>query len=244
MQHRHVFCMRTRLALLALLLLALALSACGDPGAIDRAKAAQIEQETRDQAAERALERQAEAEAMQRTQEQYESTRAAVSFAKSFFFILIGLGLAIAAVLSLFILVWRLRQGTRALVQRAKVWGVSIPMDRKTGSYPLLLVQGHVVDPNTGKAIPMGEALDANPQLAAGSHYTRALGVATEGAVQIGQATKSPSVTDAIMTTSGAIPLSEGPLTRERQAVQDSELPGLLKAWLDQKLANREETLR
>lgn len=241
--------------LLSMALGLLVLSSCGDPKAIDRAKAEQerakarqIEIEAEATRAAGELEREIKAtqtaQDMANKQASWEATQGSVNFAKTLFFSLVGIAFALAISALLFITVMRTGQVTKALAKKAAYWSVSVPVDPETGNYPLIVLKGHVIDMNTGKVVKVGEALEANPQLAAGAMYNRALGIATQGAKAIAKSTKSAAATDAIFTSSGSIPVIGGPLEKERQAIQNSPLPDFLKNKIDQALARRENEVR
>lgn len=174
----------------------------------------------------------------------WESTRQAFNSAKNTLARALGWGLALTILLGSAIILYKGYRLLGHVNKRAEVWSLSVPLDPKTGQYPLLLLKGAVHDPNTGMVLQAGQAREALEQLAAGAHYSRALGVATQGAVAIGAKSKDVQAVEGIYAAAGGIPqIRAGPLARERETVQDSGLPDWMKRRMDDALAKKEETM-
>jgi hypothetical protein len=192
--------MKTRMNVLILLaLLVFFLSACGDQGAIDRAKADEIERQAE-------IDAQAKLANEGRKQADWEATRQGANVAKTVFFVIVGivLALALAAVLlAIGYLVWRgaIALGRAIAVyaeQRAIIKAGIIKIDKETRTFPALVAGDAVHNLKTGAVYPLGRTRGANPQLATISGQVRALGIAAQAAERIGKGTKDAQAADAL----------------------------------------------
>ncbi len=201
-----------------LLLASLLLTACGDPEAIDRAKARRIDQQTEDEAEQRAAER-------ERAQADWEDTRQAINVARQVFFLIVGISLAVVILFGLAVLVLRGWQASRGMVvfaeQRAALAATTLRLDARTLTWPALIRDGAVHNLETGEVYRLGEPKPADPQQVTGDVLIRAVGVGSRGIAQIGKRTKDVQAADAIPALAGALPLVLRPL-----APEDSRRPG------------------
>lgn len=185
--------------LILLALTCLLLSACGDQDAIDRARADEIAQ-------------QADADARAkdadeaRKQADWEATRDAVGVAKSVFFVIVGvvLALALAAVmLAIGYLVWRavvaLGRGAAVYAEkRAALAAGMVKVDPETRTFPALVAGDAIHNLETGEVFSLGRARGANSQMVAISGQVRALGVTAQAAERIGKGTGNAQAADAL----------------------------------------------
>jgi hypothetical protein len=188
------------------------LTACGDPAAIDRAKARRIDQQTEDQSEARAAQE-------ARKQADWEDTRAALNFARQVFFLLVAISLAAAILCGLLVLVVRGWQASRAIVafaeQRAVLEASTLRLDTRTLTWPALIRDGAVHNLQTGEVYRLGEPKPADPQQVTGDVLIRAIGAGTRGIEQIGKKTRDGQTADAIPALAGAVPLVLRPIAPE-----------------------------
>lgn len=187
-----------------LVVLGILLSACGDPAAIDRAKAKRIEDQTQ---AELEAKRAEEA----RKQERFESTSDAYGAAKVLLAVTFGLALAVV----LMIVVWRFWQMSYSVteafqvyaVERARLKAGTIKVDRETRTLPTVVVEGAVHQLEHGEVFLLGEPKGPDPQQVTVSGQVRALGVTAQAAERIGKKAEDARAADALPGVAGALPL-------------------------------------
>lgn len=199
---------------LLLLLLVLLLTACGDPAAIDQAKARRIDQDTADKAAERAAEE-------TRKEANWESTRDALDFAKRAFFLIVVCSLAVALFFVLMTIAFRWWQISSSAndafkiyaEQRAALAAGTIKLDRETRTYPALVASGAVHNLDTGQVYRLGVPQLPDPQQVTASAQVRALGITAQATERIAKKTKDAQTADALPALAGATPLILPPET-------------------------------
>lgn len=186
------------------------LAGCGgDKGAIDQAQAERIEQETRQSIDERQAEE-------ARRQANWESTRGAASFAKQALLVLVVCTLAVTLSATLTIAVYRWWEASRAIVTfaegRALLRSGAVYVDKKTLTWPTLVLNGAVHNLETSEVFLLGAPKGPDPQQVTGDALVRALGVGARGAVQIAKSTKDGQTADALPGMAGALPLVLRPI--------------------------------
>jgi hypothetical protein len=190
-------------------LVGLLLSACGDEAAIDQAKARRVDQQTADDAARRANER-------EREMADWKATRPASNVSEMVFIVIVSVSIALSIAAALAVCVLRWWQASRAVVayaeQRAALAAGMIRVNPHTLTWPALINGGAVHNLQTGQVYRLGEPRAADPQQVAGDVLIRALGVGTRGAAQIAKSAKNAQPADAIPTLAGAMPLVLRPL--------------------------------
>ncbi len=208
--------------LILVTLLGLLLSACGDKAAIDQAKARRVDQQTADDAALRANER-------EREMADWEATRPVTNVSEMVFIVVVSasIALSIAAALAVFVLRWW--QASRAMVayteQRAALAAGMIRVNPHTLTWPMLISDGAVHNLQTGEVYRLAEPRAADPQQVTGDVLIRALGVGTRGAAQIAKSAKNAQPADAIPTLAGAMPLVLRPLGPGESRRPDVSVP-------------------
>jgi hypothetical protein len=192
-----------------LALAGLLLSACGDEAAIDQARARRIEQQTADDAAKRADER-------EREMADWKATRPASNAAEMVFIIVVSVSIALSVAAALAVLVLRWYQASRAVIvyaeQRAALLAGMVRVSPTTLTWPTLVNGGAVHNLETGEVYRLGEPRAADPQQVTGDVLIRALGVGARGAAQIAKCAKNAQPADAIPTLAGAMPLVLRPI--------------------------------
>lgn len=206
------------LLVLIMLVLWLVLSGCGDKGAIDRAKAARIEAETR-------AKLEAEAQAEERKQADWEATRQASNFGKAVF--AAGMALVVTTGLGFLalILVVRAWQTSRAAVAYANdktaLAARLLHVDKDTMTWPALLESGAIHVIQTGEVLALGKPKPGTPQQIMGDVVLRGLALGTRGAKDIAKATDNAEAAQAIPELAAALPLIGGGPLADNGAYRD-----------------------
>lgn len=207
--------------------------------AIKRAEARRIDEETQQQIEERQA-------AELRRQEDWKSTRAAWTVAKSVFFLVVFVSIAAAIAIGGFAALFRIHRLGAALQRKADLNARMIMLDAGTGTYPALILGDAVHMLESGAVFKIGAIRDEVPQLVAHSAFTRNLALAARTAVQVADATKDSQAADAFGTAAGALPnpyRERGELWAERETVAKSRvLPDALKEAIDRRLERQESS--
>jgi hypothetical protein len=194
----------TKKTLLLSLLVLVLISCTGDQGAIDRAKADRIRQETADESAARVA-----TEA--RRQADWEKNRDAAHFTKSAVMKILVIALMVLLVVVLFLFwdmgratsdAWRTYAGKRAELAAGR-----FEVDRETRTFPALVADNAVHNLETGQVYRLGVPQLPDPQQVAVSGQVRALGVAAQAAERIGKKTEDARAADALPGLGASIPL-------------------------------------
>jgi hypothetical protein len=190
-----------------------------------------------------AQQEQAEAEAAEaRKQADWEGTKASRDAAKSAFFFMVFVSLGLAIAIGAFVIVWRVHRLGRAVQRKADLASRLVQLNAKTGTYPVMIVNGaaHILE--TGAVIRLGESRNEVPQLMDHSAFTRQLALAGRTAERIAKTTKDAQAGDLFGTAAGVLPSNErGALWREKRTVEESPLPGVLKGAIVQRLESQEK---
>lgn len=185
-----------------------AVNLTGDPAAIDRAKARQIERQAEAEA-------QARQAAEERKQADWQATKAAKDLGKRAFFTLAGVAGALALAAILLTVAFRAWQASGAAArgwavyteQRAALAAGTIKLDKETRTFPALVAGGAIHNLETGQVYLLGQRQNADPQQVTASAQVRAIGVTAQAAERIGKSAKDARAADALPGVSASTPL-------------------------------------